>query len=108
MNLNSILKNRTVIGLLCISLSLLICFGLTPLFNNALKSQTEIIRVTKDIKKGEAITSGNTEKVKVGAFNLPVNLIKNTEEVTGKYAVADLMKGDFVLTTKLTNKGAHY
>ena len=104
MNLNRIFKNRTVVGILCIALSLIICFGLTPLFNNALKSQTEIIRVTKDIKKGEEINSGNTAKVKVGAFNLPDNAIKNTGEITGKYAVADLMKGDFVLKAKLTNQ----
>lgn len=104
MNLNRIFKNRTAIGILCIALSLSICFGLTPLFNNALKSQTEIIRVTKDIKKGEVFTSGNTEKVKVGAFNLPDNAIKKTGDVMGKYAVADLMKGDFVLAAKLTNK----
>ena len=28
----SFLKNRTVVGVICILLSLLICFGLTPLY----------------------------------------------------------------------------
>ena len=29
----SIFKNRTVIGVICILLALVICFGITPLFN---------------------------------------------------------------------------
>ena len=89
--MNNILKNRTVIGLTCIVLSLLICFGLTPLFNNALKAQTEIIRVTKGIKKGEAITENHVERVKVGAYNLPETVVKSPEGLKGKYALADFM-----------------
>src|SRR5699024_11425264 len=47
------LKNRTVIGVICILLSLLICFGLTPLFNKGMSQKTEIVRVTKEIKAGD-------------------------------------------------------
>lgn len=100
--MNNILKNRTVIGLACIVLSLFICFGLTPLFNNALKAQTEIIRVTKGIKKGEAITANHVERVKVGAYNLPETVVKSPEGLKGKYALADFMKGDYILASKLT------
>lgn len=100
--MSNILKNRTVIGITCILLSLLICFGLTPLFNNALKAQTEIIRVTKDIKKGEVITEDHVERVKVGGYNLPTAVIKSLGDLKGKHALADLMKGDYILTSKLT------
>ena len=31
----SIFKNRTVIGIICILLALVICFGITPLFIRA-------------------------------------------------------------------------
>lgn len=101
--MSNILKDRTVIGLSCIILSLLICFGLTPLFNNALKAQTEIIRITKDIKKGEAITENDVERVKVGGYNLPTAVIKSLGDLKGKYALADLMKGDYILSSKLTD-----
>lgn len=84
MNLNSIFKNRTVIGLLCIVLSIVICFGITPLFNNSLKEQTEVLRITRDIKKGEVLTTNSFEKVKVGKYNLPQQAIKNEENVLGK------------------------
>ena len=32
----SIFKNRTVIGVICILLALVICFGITPLFNQSI------------------------------------------------------------------------
>ena len=44
-----IFRNRTVIGVLCILLALIICFGVTPLFSRSASEKTEIVRVTKDI-----------------------------------------------------------
>jgi pilus assembly protein CpaB len=100
--MKKLLKNRTLIGVLCIFLSLVICFGLTPLFNSAMTAQTEIARVKSEIKKGELITADKLETVKVGSYNLPSDVLKKTSEISGKYALADLQKGDYVLSTKLS------
>ena len=35
----SVIKNRTVIGILCIVLSLVICFVVTPLFNKSISKK---------------------------------------------------------------------
>ena len=48
-----LLKNRTVLGILCIVLSLAICFLATPLFNQAISQKTDIVRVQKAIKAGD-------------------------------------------------------
>ena len=45
----SIFKNRTVIGVICILLALVICFGITPLFNQSISQKSEIVRVAKGI-----------------------------------------------------------
>ena len=52
-----IFRNRTVVGVLCILLALLICFGVTPLFSRSASEKTEIVRVTADIKEGDEITA---------------------------------------------------
>jgi len=52
----SFLKNRTVLGVICIVLSLLICFVVAPLFNSSISQKTDIVRVIKDIKAGDQIT----------------------------------------------------
>ena len=45
-----LLKNRTVLGVLCIVVSLLICFAVTPLVNAGLSQKTTIVRFVKDVK----------------------------------------------------------
>lgn len=97
-----IFKNRTVIGLGCIILSLILCFGLTPLLNSAARAQTEIVRISDTVKKGEAITAAKLEVIKVGAYNLPQSVVKSRDEAVGKYALADLQKGDYILSSKLS------
>ena len=97
-----IFRNRTVIGVLCILLALIICFGVTPLFSRSASEKTEIIRVTKDIKEGNEITAEMVQTVEVGAYNLPQNLMTDKKEVVGKYATADLAAGDYILSSKLS------
>ena len=97
-----IFRNRTVIGVLCILLALIICFGVTPLFSRSASEKTEIVRVTKDIKEGDEITAEMVQTVEVGAYNLPQNLMTDKKEVVGKYATADLAAGDYILSSKLT------
>ena len=90
----NIFKNRMVVGVFCIVLSLLICFGITPLFNKGISQKTEIVRVTKEIKAGAQITKDMVQNVEVGGYNLPTNVVRSKETVVGSYALADLSIGD--------------
>lgn len=99
----SILKNRTVVGVICILLSLVICFGVTPLFNKAASQKTEIVRVAQPIRAGNEITADMVQTVQVGGFNLPENVIRIKENVVGKYASADLAVGDYIINTKVSD-----
>ena len=96
------IKNRTVIGVICIVLSLIISFGLTPLFNKSVSQKAEIVRVVKEIKSGDEITKDMIQIVEVGSYNLPDNIIRTKDTVIGKYAAADLGIGDYILNTKLS------
>lgn len=100
------LRNRTVIGIICIVFSLIICFAVTPLFNRAISEKTEIVRVVKEIKKDEEITADMVETVEVGAYNLPENIIINPNSVIGKFASAELQPGDYILTSKVADEPA--
>jgi pilus assembly protein CpaB len=102
----SFLKNRTVLGVICIVLALIICFGLTPLFNQSVSQKTTVIRVVKDIKTGDAITKDMVQTVEVGGYNLPEDVIRQQDAALDKYAVADLFPGDYILTAKLSETPA--
>ncbi|MPM68360.1 hypothetical protein SDC9_115292 [bioreactor metagenome] len=97
------IKNRTALGVICIVLSLLICFALTPLFNQSVSQKTQIVRVVKDIRAGDQITKDMVQAVEAGGYNLPESVIRQTQTVVGMYAKADLSAGDYILSTKLTD-----
>ena len=99
----SFLKNRTVVGVICILLSLLICFGLTPLFNQAVSQRAEIVRVVQPIRAGDEITADMVQAVEVGGYNLPEDVIRQTETAVGRYATADLAVGDYIISSKLSD-----
>ena len=99
-------KNRTVIGLLCIVLSLVICFAITPMFNRTISEKTEIVRVTKNIRIGDEITKDMVKTVEVGAYNLPESVVRNIDEVVGKYASADMAPGDYIIRSKVAEEPA--
>lgn len=101
------LKNRTTVGILCIVLSLVVCFGITPLFNQSISQKTEIVRVAKEIKQGDEITKDMVQTVEVGSYNLPENIIKTKETVIGTFATADFAVGDYILNTKVSKTPAY-
>ena len=78
-SMKNILRNRTVLGLISIVMALIICFGLTPLFNKAIQEKVDIVRVTKDIKKGDLITKDMIQTMSIGGYNLTNEVIKNQE-----------------------------
>jgi pilus assembly protein CpaB len=102
----SILKNRTMVGALCILLSLIICFGVTPLFNRSVSAKTDIVRVVKEIKADEKISKDMVQTVEVGGYGLPESVIRKPELVIGKYAKADLDVDDYILMSKLSETPA--
>ncbi len=101
--MKNLLKNRIVVGLVCIIVALAICFGLTPMFNDALTSTVEIVRVNTEIKEGDQITAKMVTSVEVGGYNLPSNVVYRVEDVVGRYANTDLYKGDYILAGKLSD-----
>lgn len=101
--MKNLLKNRIVVGLVCIIVALAICFGLTPMFNDALTSTVEIVRVNAEIKEGDQITAKMVTSVEVGGYNLPPNVVYRVEDVVGRYANTDLYKGDYILASKLSD-----
>lgn len=101
-----VLKNRTVIGVICIVLSLIICFVVTPLFQKTMSEKKEIVRVVKSIRSGEEITADMVKTVEVGSYNLPEDVVKQLDTVIGTFASADLAPGDYILASKIAEEPA--
>lgn len=95
-------NNRFIFGILSIVLAALIAFIALPTVSRQTNGKTEIVRVVQPVLKGVAITDKDVQTVEVGGYNLPQNVARTLEDVVGKYATADLMTGDYVLSTKIS------
>ncbi len=102
--MKKILRNRTILGIASIVLSLVICFGLTPLFNQAITEKISVVRVAENIQKGEKITSKMIKTVEIGGYNLPESVLRQEENILGNYALTDLHRGDYVLNSKISKQ----
>ncbi len=97
------MKNRTIIGIVCIVLALILTFAIAPLVNKMAESRVDIVRMKNDVIQGHQISENDVETVKVGGYNLPANVILKKESVVGRFATTDLKAGDYLLPSKLTD-----
>lgn len=97
------MKNRTILGIVCIVLALAVLFGAVPLVNTLTTGRTEVVRVSQDIPQGKCITADDVTMVEVGKTGLPENIIKDAKEVIGKYAACDVKAGTNLLASYLSD-----
>ncbi|HZJ78573.1 MAG TPA: SAF domain-containing protein [Clostridia bacterium] len=96
------MKNRTVIGIICMILAVAITFGVAPMVNRMMGDTTTVIRLSVNIKQGAQITAEQIETAEVKTDTLPTGVITQKSEVIGKYAVSALYAGDYFTAAKLT------
>ena len=97
------MKNRTIIGIACIVLALVITFAVAPLVNRLSDSRKDIVRIKKDITQGHMIQESDVEVVTVGSTGLPKNVVTQKESVIGKYAACDLRANTDLLQSMVSN-----
>lgn len=97
-----IFKNRMVLGITCIVVSLIICFAITPLINMGLSKKATVVRMRQDVKEGEQLTVSMLEEVEVGNYNLPGNVYRSISDVEGMYLTADMYTGDYIFPGKVS------
>lgn len=98
------MKNRTIIGIVCIVLALVVTFAVAPLVNKLSDSRTDIVRLKNDIVQGHMIQEGDIEVVTVGSTGLPTNIITKKEAVVGKFAACDLKANTDLLQSMISDK----
>lgn len=96
-------NNRFIYGVISIVLAAVITFIAIPMVISKTNGKTEIARITKTVEKGARLTKEDIEMVEVGSYNLPSNIAKKAEDVVGKYTVAELAPGDYILSSKVSS-----
>lgn len=96
------LKNRFVIGALCIIAALLIAFFAFPaLQGDSQGAYMSAVRMKQPIESGTQLTAEMLETVSIPE-TLVEGSISDISSAVGKYAVADLYTGDYLTAEKLS------
>ena len=98
------MKNRTVLGLICIILAVATVFLVSPIVNRMTNGETTALRLSQDVKQGSKITAKQIEAVKVKSSTLPKKILKDKKDIVGKYASSDLYAGDYLTKSKLSGE----
>lgn len=103
-----VLRNRFIVGSLCILLGLVVGFVAIPrLAGSVIPETATVIRLKSDLAKGDSITPNDIELVQFEKQSLPGGFLSDQAELNGRYAIADLFAGDFLTSAKLTDRSEH-
>ena len=84
------MKNRTILGVLCIILAIAVMFGVSPIINRVTSGKITVCQVNRMIEQGQIITAEDIVKVEIGSFGVKDGVIKDDKLLVGKYAKSDI------------------
>ena len=97
------MKNRTIIGIVCMLLAVGVCFGVAPLINRGLSAKIDVVIMAADVGQGRVITEEDVKIETVGAYGLSPKVITDKSLVIGKFAAADLKADEMLIDSKITD-----
>lgn len=73
------MKNRTIIGIVCMILAVAMTFAVAPLVNRLTSDTTTVVRLKQEVGRGAKITAEQVETIKVKTDNNETNEIDADE-----------------------------
>ena len=102
--MSKVFKSKIFLGVICLVLAAVVAFLLLPRFYASKSNTTQAIKVTQDIPIGTVITNEMLVQVEVGAYGLPDNVPRSTENIVGMVASENLYTGEFLTSTRLLSE----
>ena len=98
------MKNRTIIGVICIALAVAIMFGVSPFISMLASEKISVIQLNKNISEGTQIKEDDVVTVEIAKEGLPNSVITDASEVVGQYATTDIYKNLSILPEMLSSE----
>lgn len=99
-----ILKNRLVIGMICIILAVAIGFFAVPVLVSVTNQKVPVIVAADNIAAGTKITEDMLRTFEMFSSDIPSGADLKYSEVVGQYALIDIMESDVMFRGKFTSE----
>lgn len=96
-------SGRKWLGVLCLILALVIAFVVMPILYAEKGETSKVVVTLKNITKGSVIQSEDVTKKEVGIYG-HTGYYTNSNDVVGKAATTNLVKGEVLTTGKINSK----
>lgn len=101
-----IFHNKTFVGGVCIVLAAIFAFLLLPSMNKKKGETQTVYKLKTSVSAGTQITVEMLDDKEVGSYGLPETIVKNKDDIIGKYTNCSISAEDYILTTKLSEFAA--
>lgn len=101
-------KSKTLIGILCIALAVIVGIGEWLTVNAGTSVAVPVVCARTDIPSGTKITGDMLTVKKMGRLNLPSGVVSNASKIVGNYSVADIQSDDLVTAGKVSKTAPTY
>lgn len=96
-----IIRNKFVIGILCIAIGVTVGFVLLPRSQESEVAMTQAVRLRADVEAGTRLEADMLEKVSVSSASVPGGAHSAPEAFLGRYAATSLFAGDILTEAKV-------
>ena len=96
-----ILRNKFLIGILCIVIGVTVGFVLLPKSQDADISMTQVVRLTQDVEAGTKLEEKMLEVATIPAESVPDGASSALESFLNRYASSQLYEGDILTAAKV-------
>lgn len=98
------MKKRTVLGLCCVALALVVSFVVAPMVYRTQTETVSVVQLTKGVGQGTKLTQADLKLVEVPKAYVPQGALTDQAQAVGKFATAGLFAGDVVTVAKVTEE----
>lgn len=96
-----ILRNKFLIGILCIVIGVTVGFVLLPKSQDADINMTKVVRLTQDVEAGTKLEEKMLEIATIPAESVPEGASSALESFLNRYASSQLYEGDILTSAKV-------
>ena len=93
--MKKVFENKILVGGICIVVAAILAFLILPSMYKQKEKTIFICRLMSDIPAGTKIETEMLKLVEVGSYGLPETVVKNTDDIVGKYAKVSMTTEDF-------------
>ncbi len=98
------MKNRTLIGIICIVIAVAATFIVGPLVNKAMEDKVKVLTVTKEIEGGGMLSKDNVKTVQMNRSAVPEGAVTDIKNIQGYFAKTKIYAGDVLTEGKITKQ----